>query len=69
MDLSGTLAENASKATIAKYLGEMELLGILGTTWTKGDDSRWRRCYCPGNTEWSRLFKEVIELENRTGAT
>jgi hypothetical protein len=61
-----SISENirdTSKQTIAKYLGEMELLGILRAEWVQGTDSRWRRCYSKGNTEWSRLFDRVIELE------
>lgn len=57
--------EPTAKQTVAKYLGEMELMGILTATWSKGDDGRWRRCYSLGTTEWSRLFDEVIALEDR----
>jgi len=66
--LTGLIKElpEFSKQTISKYVGQMELSGIIVGNWMQGDDNRWRRYYVSGSSEWSRLLKEIVELEEKT---
>lgn len=54
-----------SKQTISKYIAQMEMVGVLISHWEKAENGRWRMYYSPGQAEWARMFREVIELEHR----
>ena len=67
-NLSSELGDDYAKQTIAKYVGQMELVGVLKANWEHDEDGRWRRYYSPGDAEWARLFKKIIELEKKEQA-